>query len=264
MIPIKQTRGIRFPTGAALLFAALFIIQTLAAEPLDQETLARNAAADYQLAQAQFKAATNGSPAAWKYAQACFNLAEFATNDENRAGLAVQGIEACRKLLKDQPKSGVGHYWLGMNLGQLARTELLGALALVREMEKEFKTAWSLDTSVDHAGPARSLGTLYRDAPGWPTSIGSQRKAREWLERAVRTAPDFPENGLVLTESYLQWNEINSARESMQQLIKIWPAAHTNYTGGEADWADWNARRAKAQVKILEESEPVKPNRRAE
>jgi len=266
MISNKQARGTRLPTGTILLFTGLFLSQLLGAEPLDQQTFADRAMVDFQLTQAQFNVATNISPAAWQFARACFNLAEFATNDENRASVAVQGIEACRKLLKEQPKSGAGHYWLGMNLGELARTELLGALALVREMEAEFKTAWSLDSSVDHAGPARSLGLLYRDAPGWPASIGSKHKSREWLERAVRTAPEFPENWLVLTESNLQWHELDSARESLRQLAKIWPAAHTNFTGiaEEADWADWNARRAQAQAKILDETTPVKPNRRTE
>ena len=66
-----------------------------------------------------------------------------------------------------------------MNLGQLARTELLGALKLVKEMEREFKTAADLDKQFDYAGPERCLGLLYRDAPGWPASIGSRRKARD-------------------------------------------------------------------------------------
>jgi len=265
MISIKQAWRIRSRTGLALLFSALFINQLVGAELVGNETFALRAAAAYQVAQAQFQAATNYAPIAWQYARACYNLADFATNDENRASLAVQGIDACRKLIKQQPNSGVAHYWLGMNLGQLARTELLGALALVREMEGEFKTAWNLDTSVDYAGPARSLGLLYQEAPGWPASIGSKHKAREWLERAARTVPNFPENWLVLTESYLEWHEPDMAREKMQQLVKIWPAAHTNFTGitWEADWADWNARRADAQGKIAGETEPTRTNRRS-
>ena len=94
-----------------------------------------------------------------------------------------------------------------MNLGQLARTETLGALKLVREMEREFKTAAELDGHFDYAGPERSLGLLYRDAPGWPVSIGSRRKAREWLEQAEKLAPEYPENHLNLVESYLQWHD---------------------------------------------------------
>ncbi len=78
---------------------------------------------------------------------------------------------------------------------------------MVREMEREFKTADDLDEHFDYAGPERCLGLLYRDAPGWPISIGSRHKAREWLEQAVKLAPDYPENQLNLVESYWQWTD---------------------------------------------------------
>jgi hypothetical protein len=38
-------------------------------------------------------------------------------------------------------ESAPAHYYLGMNLGQLARTELRRRAQLVKEMEREFKTA---------------------------------------------------------------------------------------------------------------------------
>ena len=66
----------------------------------------------------------------------------LSTNDTERAALASQGIAACRQA--DRARSRVRRrriiIW-AMNLGQLARTESLGALTLVKEMEREFKTA---------------------------------------------------------------------------------------------------------------------------
>ena len=74
-----------------------------------------------------------------------------------------------------------------MNFGELAEAEApsIAAYKLVNEIEREFKAAADLDEHFDYAGPARCLGLLYRDAPGWPISIGSKHKAREWLERAA-------------------------------------------------------------------------------
>ncbi len=266
MMFTKQARGIRSKTGLTLLFTVLWLQATAGAAPLANPVFFQRATADYQATQTRWQTATNVSPAGWQFARACYTLADFATNDENRADLAVQGIEACRKLIKAEPRSGPGHYWLGMNLGQLARTELLGALSLVREMESEFKTAWNLDPAVDYAGAARSLGLLYREAPGWPTSIGSNHQAREWLERATRFSPDFPENWLVLTESYVAWDETPKARESLQQLAKIWLAARTNFTGvlWESNWADWNARRAAAEAKLAQSGAPTKAPRQTD
>ena len=193
---------------------------------------------------------TNDFAAAWQFARACYDFADFATNDTERATLAVQGIAACRQLLARQPKSAPGHYYLGMNLGQLARTEIFGALKLVKEMEREFKTAADLDEHFDYAGPARCLGLLYRDAPGWPISIGSRRKAREWLERAAKLAPDYPENHLNLIESRLNWHDRAGAESELKALDALWPKAQTNFVGEawEQSWADWTARKSAART----------------
>jgi hypothetical protein len=255
--PDHSGRGPTFLAWAWLLIL-LCLAVTARSQPADPSEFVRRATVAYQLTRAQFQSATNGSPAAWQFARACYNLADFATNDSTRADLALQGIEASRKLIKETPQSGPAHYYLGMNLGQLARTELLGALTLVREMETEFKTAWGLDQQVDHAGAARSLGLLYRDAPGWPTSLGSQRKAREWLDRANHASPDFPENPLVLAESHLLWGEPVLAGEKVKELDLLWPHARTNFTGQawEHDWADWTARRVAAEKRLADQTTP--------
>ena len=127
--------------------------------------------------------------AAWQFARACFDFADFATNVTERAAIASQGIAACQELLARKTNSAPGHYYLAMNYGQLARAEApsLAAYRLVKQMEREFKAAADFDKSFDYAGPERNLGLLYRDAPGWPFSIGSRRKARDFLERAGET-----------------------------------------------------------------------------
>ena len=222
---------------------------------------AGHAGAEFHRAQTQFQSHTNDSAAAWQFARACYDFADFATNDSERATLAIQCIAACRQLLAQQPKSTPGHYYLGMNLGQLARTEILGALKIVKQMEAEFKTADNLDAHFDYAGPARCLGLLYRDATGWPTSIGSRHKAREWLEQAVQLAPDYPENRLNLAESRLQWNDRTGAKNELKALDALWPSARTNLTGEawEPSWSGWSIRRDAARKKLDEPAVPSNP-----
>jgi len=210
------------------------------------------AKAEFQRAQAQFQSDSKNPTNAWQFARAAFDFAEFATNDTERAALANQGIAACRPLVAREPKLAAGHYYLAMNLGQLARTEYLGALALVKEMEPEFKTAGELDPQLDHAGPKRNLGLLYRDAPGWPVSIGNPSKALALLKQSVKLAPDYPENHLHVIESYLKWNEPDSAKKELRALDAIWPAARTNLTGEkwEQSWDNWSTRRAAAHKQL--------------
>lgn len=182
---------------------------------------------------------------AWQFARACFDFADFATNRSERAELAEQGISACRQALGRQSNSAPLHYYLALNLGQLARTRTLGALRLVSQMEKEFLAAIRLDPHFDFAGPDRSLGLLYRDAPAFG-SIGSRPKAREHLQRAVQLAPDYPENRLTLIESELKWNDRTSAATELKALQQLLPKAHAEFSGPEwaSSWADWDQRLA--------------------
>jgi tetratricopeptide (TPR) repeat protein len=202
-------------------------------------------------AQQHYEVEPTNNVAAWQFARAAFNRGEFSTNDTERAALAAHGIAACRRTLERNPKCAPAAYYLGLNLGQLARTKLLGALPLVSEMEGGFKQARQLDEQFDHAGPDRFLGQLYFQAPGWPTSVGSRSKARKHLERAAELSPDYPENRLNLAEAYFKWREVKLAQRELAALEILWPTAQTNFAGADwaAAWVDWQPRYQKLREK---------------
>lgn len=245
------------PRRALFLRAVVAILMIAAGILFAEDAPWKNSAAfakkEFERAQGQFQSDANNPTNAWQFARAAFDYAEFSTNDTQRAALANQGIAASRTLVAGEPGLAAGHYYLAMNLGQLARTEYLGALALVKEMEPEFKAAGELDPQLDHAGPKRNLGLLYRDAPGWPVSIGNPSKAQSLLKQAVKLAPDFPENHLHLIESYLKWNETDDAKRDLRALDAIWLAARTNLTGDKwaQSWDNWSARRDAARKKLI-------------
>ncbi|HTY89467.1 MAG TPA: tetratricopeptide repeat protein [Candidatus Acidoferrum sp.] len=227
----------------------------LLAEQTPSRIFAARAEAAWQSAQARFQSHTNDSAAAWQFARACYDLNDFVTNNAGRADLAIQGIVACRHLLAMESNSAPGHYYLAIELGQLADTKRNpAAIKMVREIEREFKAADDLDEHLDYAGPARCLGLLYRDAPGWPLSIGSRHKARDWLESAAALAPGYPENHLNLAETYWQWKDHEAARNELNALDALWPAARTNFAGEtwERCWDDWSTRRNALREKMGE------------
>src|SRR5256885_10088907 len=168
---------------------------------------------------------------ACQFAQGCFELADMVSSNSRRAKIANEGIEACKLALERDPKLAPAQYYLALNLGQLARTKSIGALRLVSQMESALKQTIKLDPQVDFAGPHRSLGLLYRDAPGFPTSIGSRSKARLHLQKAVELRPDFPENWLCLFESYLQWGDKRSVESQIKKVDELLSSAREKYTG---------------------------------
>jgi tetratricopeptide (TPR) repeat protein len=194
----------------------------------------------YTLAKQAWQKSPSAPDTAWQFAQACFDLAEL--DEEGRARIAGEAIDACRKSLKTNTNAG-NYYYLGLNLGQLARTKKLGALKLVDEMEVTLKQAIDSDPKFDYAGADRSLGMLYRDAPGWPASIGSRSKAKLHLAKAVQLAPEYPGNHLSLIESFIAWGDLNAARTAVSQAEPHLRRARLELTGDrwKESWRDWDS-----------------------
>jgi tetratricopeptide (TPR) repeat protein len=136
----------------------------------------------------------------------------------------------------------------------LARTKKIGALKLVTEMEAEFLAAIESDEKFDFAGAHRSLGLLYLDAPGWPTSIGNRSKARLHLRKAVELSSDYPDNWLSLLEAYLKWGERNTVQSQLAATQEMLQHARKTLTGEKwaLSWQDWDRRWDKIKAKVTE------------
>jgi tetratricopeptide (TPR) repeat protein len=238
---------------AAVTALCLFLGASVFAEEIAVEKGAARAEQIYHHAQEKFKADSQNAECAWKLAHACFEWAEFAKKDADRAALAEEGIKAARHSIQLSPKGGPGYHYLAMNLGQLARTRKLSALKLVDEMEENFLKAIELEPKLDYASPHRSVGLLYRDAPGWPISVGSKSKARVHLRKAVELYPDFPENQLTLLESLIKWGDYKAATNALPQVEKSMSDAQKKFSSPEWEqsWQDWKPRWEKLREKIV-------------
>jgi len=238
------------PTPPRVPGFAIFVLAAAAAlaQPATNRLFAARDELAFVQAQKAFAAQPDDAAAAAALGRATYYWAEFATNADQRAAIAQAGIAACRHLLARDPNSAAGHYYLGIDYGELAEAEApsMAAYRLIHEIEHEFKAAADLDERQDDAGPLRCLGLLYRDAPGWPISIGSRRKARELLDRAAALAPTFPENQMNLVESFVKWRQEAEAEAAWRKLAAVWPVAQTNLTGADWEefWSDWTGRRA--------------------
>jgi tetratricopeptide (TPR) repeat protein len=229
---------------------------------LAQNESAARAVLNYWEADSRYKKEPKSVEAAWQFGRACFDLADFSTNSTERAEIAEKGIAACKQALSQNASLAIAHYYLGMNLGELAQTRGLSALKLVDQMEKEFELARTSDEHLDYAGPDRNLGMLYRDAPSW-ISVGSKSKARKHLLRAVELAPGYPENRINLAEGYLKWSDHNGARRELKALEELWPRARTNFVGAawSSSWVDWEQRLAQLKKKVEEPSKTLESPR---
>lgn len=190
--------------------------------------------------------------AALQLGRAAFNWAEITESKSTRAQIAESGIAACRGAAVRDPKNAAAQYYLAMNLGQLASTKGLGALKLLHEMETLFIAALKMDPAFDHAGPDRALGSLYLQAPRWPTSIGNRAKGREHLAHAVQLAPHYPDNRLSYAEALAQSRDVAAAAQQLHFLDESWASAQSTVSATDMAfaWIDWERRRSALRERL--------------
>jgi tetratricopeptide (TPR) repeat protein len=184
--------------------------------------------------------------AAWNLGRTAFDLAEFARSKSERERIATRGITACREAVAIDPQSAPAHYYMAMNLGQLAKVRLLKGLAIVAEMERVFLTARKLDPLFDYAGADRALGLLYHRAPGWPISLGNRSKADRHLTEAIRLRPDYPGNRIALAEFLLDTRQTSLFRQEWERIQELIPRVRAKFSGSdwELSWVEWEQRLA--------------------
>lgn len=208
----------------------------------------------------QFALQSTNVALAWQLGRACFERAELAASDAEREALGLEGIEACRRAAGLSATNAPAHYYLALNLGQVARTRRLSALKLVREMETELLETSRLDERLDYAGADRALALLYRDAPGWPVSVGSHKQARRHFQRAIAVEPDYPGNRMAWAEFLVAEAEWDDAREQVRLLDALWERARQRLSGPEwaSSWVEWRARLERVRSRLEEKAPPAR------
>ncbi len=220
------------------------------------DTALQRATRLHEQARAEYQKASSSASLAWPLARACFDRAEALTSKPVRIALAKEGIEACRRALKDSPADAACHYYLALNLGILAQEQPLRALGWVRDMESHWQSCRLLDPGFDHAGADRSLGMLYAQCPPSPLGVGSRSKARNHLSRAVEMAPEYPENRLLWIGFLLDRGEQEAAAEAFRSLEARLPEARTRFKGEtwDSSWKQWDLQIEAFRAKLATRS----------
>src|SRR5262249_14211316 len=147
-------------------FAFLALNSQIMAEDVDTNHAIIELKKTFQEIRGHYLTDTNNPELAWHFARGCFDLADISSVSAQKAEFARQGIEAAQRSLALNTNSAPPHYYLGMNLGELADTKRnLSALKMTKEMEREFLAARAIDQLFDYAGADRNLGLLYMEAP---------------------------------------------------------------------------------------------------
>lgn len=87
--------------------------------------------------------------------------------------------------------------------GRVAETRGLGAVALIKDMERWARISIALDPRFRKGAARRMLGTLYVLAPASVVKFGDSEEGLEMLQEQLERRPDDPQNHLRLAEGYI-------------------------------------------------------------
>lgn len=149
---------------------------------------------------------------------------EYSEDAEDKLAFFDEGVECGKTGIEINADSVEANFWLAVNWGAFGQEKgIMQSLALINPIKTAAERAAELDENYFYGGPWRVLGRLYNKAPGFPFSIGNNKKAVECLEKAVNLGPKFFLNHLFLAEAYISNREKAKAREHLDWILNAPP-----------------------------------------
>lgn len=174
--------------------------------------------------------ADNTSWGANELVEASRNAAHVSMKAKTRReakGMAEKGIEYAERCLMSTPEEPGCYYWRAVNTGLYYKIHIIGYQKGIKRMISDCKRVIELNPKYDHAGAYRILGELYTHLPqtaGRPDSITRDLDlAEEYLRKAVRTDPEYPENHLALAEALFRQDKFAAALEQTTEAKDLTP-----------------------------------------
>jgi len=99
----------------------------------------------------------------------------------------------------------------------------LGALDAAKQARDVALAAVKLDDKALDAGAYTSLGVLYYRVPGWPLGFGNDKKAREYLDKAIAIAPASLDVNYFYGDFMIEQGDKKKARDFLQKALQAAP-----------------------------------------
>ncbi len=212
-------------TPSLLLLAVFFVSIVLApaaasplqtADALVETELVENIEEGMALLQEHLQTYPEDGHALWRLAKAHLYLGD--RMEDSILETYERGLEYAEQAVELVPDSPDAHYWQASLMGRVGQTRgVLNSLAMVSPMRAALERALEIDP--DYASAYYVLSLLYKEAPGWPISIGSRRRSLENAQTAVELSPRDPEFRYNLADIHVYNNNPRQAIQNLEYLL---------------------------------------------
>ena len=144
-------------------------------------------------------------------------------DDEKRRSAYQEGANAAKRAFELEDSNAQAHFLYAASLGSAERLKgLTNAAMKVKEIKQHVARAIELDPK--HAQALQMMGGLFMELP-WFLG-GDEKKAQEYLERAIASDGNFTNARILLAKLYKKQDRIE---ESKKQLEAVIHAEHPHY-----------------------------------
>jgi len=133
-------------------------------------------------------------------------------------------VSRIENIVKDHPSAAEPLIWKAIVFSSFAKAKGgLGALSLAEQARDAALAAAKIDDKALDAGAYTALGALYFKVPGWPIGFGSDKRAKEYLDRALAIAPDAVDVNFFYGEFLLEQGDKKRARTFLEKALQAPP-----------------------------------------
>jgi|GEM_PF-1679277 len=172
-----------------------------------------------------------------------FNIGEFQTNDDEKLKSYESGKDAAQKVIDLAPNMWDGWAWYANNLGRISQLKgVVKSLFLLDPFKKHIFQAEKLSPNQPFILDA--IGDMYRQLP-WIAG-GSMSKSKEYLERSVKSDPNYTLAKLDLGITLLEDGKKEQAKELFTEVI------NAKNPSWRAHWLIWEKPKAEALLNNMD------------
>ncbi len=162
--------------------------------------------------------------AALRTIQAEWAAANYATPESERAAAVDKLIVRATALTSQNPQRAEALIWAGIVLSTAADLKGgLGRLSLAEQAREKLDAALAIDATALDGSAYTSLGTLYHKVPGFPIGFGNDKKAKEYLRKALEINSDGIDPNYFYAEFLYDDDDYASALQYLDKALKAPP-----------------------------------------
>ncbi len=184
-----------------------------------------------------------------KVSQESSQRSQDAQSRKDKMTWAEHGRSVAEQCLMRFPEEPGCYYYHAINIGLYYEARIIGYQKGIQQMIADCEQVIKFDPEYDHGGAYRILGQLYTKLPqtvGRPDSITRDLdKAETYLKRAVRIAPDYPENQIFMAETLIAKDKNKAALEALLTAKDLTPRWRHDYA-----YPSWQATLANLEERL--------------